>query len=85
MKVRLSKIAQKEYKKLPDEIKNKANNKFLLLDIDLHHPQLFTKKMTGLKRWESRINYQYRFTFIIEENTILILSIGPHDEGLGKK
>ena len=85
MNIKLNKKAEKGYIKLSPEIKNKANKKFLLLDIDIHHPQLYTKKMGGSDRWEARIDYHYRFTFVVENNTILILSIGPHDEGLGKR
>ena len=85
MSLKLNKRAQKGYQKLNPTIKNKANKKFLLLDIDIHHQQLNSKKMKATNRWEARIDYQYRFTFIIEGQTILILSVGPHDEGLGKK
>lgn len=85
MKIKLSRKAEKDYKRLSHEIKAKTNKKLLLLDKDIHHPQLYTKKMKGLERWEARIDYQYRFTFITDHNVIFILSIGPHDQGLGKK
>lgn len=86
MKIKLQRKAEKAYLKLSPSIKEKANKKFLLLDKDVHHPQLYTKKIHGfIERWEARIDYHYRFTFIIEKDTILILSIGMHDEGLGKK
>jgi len=35
--------------------------------------------------FEARVDLQYRFTFLIENEIILLLTIGPHDEGLGKK
>lgn len=57
----------------------------LLLIKDFQHPSLHLKKMSGENRYEARIDYHYRFTFIVEEQTIIILSVGPHDEGLGKK
>ncbi len=86
MIIKLQRKAEKAYLKLSPEIREKANMKFLLLDNNIHHPQLFTKKMQGFaERWEARIDYHYRFTFIVAEDTILILSIGMHDEGLGKK
>lgn len=86
MKIKLQRKAEKAYLKLSPAIREKANKKFLLLDQDIHHPQLFTKKMQGfIERWEARIDYHYRFTFTVEEDTIQILSIGMHDEGLGKK
>lgn len=85
MKIKLNNRAQKSYQKLNSIIKDKANRKFLLLDKDIHHPSLYSKKMQGDNHWEARIDYHYRFTFVIEKETILILSIGMHDEGLGKK
>lgn len=86
MRIRLQKRAEKSYLKLSPVIKEKANKKFLLLDKDINHPQLFSKKMKGfVNRWEVRIDYHYRFTFIVEKETIYILSVGMHDEGLGRK
>lgn len=41
--------------------------------------------MGGLDRYEARIDIHYRFTYSIQEGSALILTIGPHDEGLGKK
>jgi hypothetical protein len=35
--------------------------------------------------WEARIDRFYRFTFYFENGAIRLLSIGSHDEGLGKK
>lgn len=43
------------------------------------------KKMSGKDIFEARIDVHYRFTFSIKEHTIIILSVGMHDEGLGKK
>lgn len=86
MKFRLERKAEKAYIKLHPTIQKKTKQKFVLLDTDMHHPQLYTKKMTGhTDRWEARIDYHYRFTFRVENETIWILSIGMHDEGLGKK
>lgn len=86
MRIKLDRKAEKAYLKLSPVIREKANKKFTLLDKDVHHPQLFTKKMQGFTdRWEARIDYHYRFTFIVEEDTILILTIGMHDKGLVKK
>ncbi len=41
--------------------------------------------MGGEDKFEGRIDRKNRFTFLIEEGDIYILTIGPHDEGLGKK
>lgn len=52
---------------------------------DLHHPSLHIKKMTAIEKWEVQIDYHYRLTFEIDENNIVLLTVGMHDEGLGKK
>lgn len=36
-------------------------------------------------KFEGRVDRKYRFTFQVEGEEIYILTIGPHDEGLGKK
>lgn len=41
--------------------------------------------MGGTPYYEGRIDYHYRFIFNIEKDTVNILIVGPHDEGLGKK
>ena len=76
--------ADKGYKKLSSKIQKKADKQFDCLLINYRHPSLRTRKMER-NVFEGRIDYLYRFTFIIENETIYILTIGPHDEGLGKK
>ena len=41
--------------------------------------------MGGANIFEARIDIHYRFTFQIAGEEIYILTIGPHDLGLGKK
>lgn len=41
--------------------------------------------MGGENCFEGRIDLHYRFTFVIDGENIYILTVGPHDEGLGKK
>jgi len=41
--------------------------------------------MAGINRFEARIDLHYRFTFEIKDNDVILRTIGPHDEGLGKK
>ena len=83
--IKFDKRAEKQLRKLPLNITKKFHKQLSLLFNDPRHPSLHIKKKQGGNRWEARINYHYRFTFVIEEKTIIVLSIGPHDEGLGKK
>ena len=83
--IKFSSKAQKQLPKLPLAIINKLEKQVDFLIQDRQHPSLHTKKFQGsVDFWEARINYHYRFTFEIEEEVITILSVGPHDEGLGK-
>ena len=86
MKVVFSEKLEKQFKRLPKQTKRKATRQFLALSQNLRHPSIRTKKLQGYSDlWEGRIDRFYRFIFIIEKNTITIVRIGPHDEGLGKK
>jgi mRNA interferase RelE/StbE len=85
VKINLTKKAQKQYKKLPHILKEKAAKQFHFLLDNPHHPSLRRKKMSGMPHFEARIDKGYRFTFEVVEDDIFILSIGQHDEGLGKK
>lgn len=82
---KISQKAQKQINKLPEKIKVKTNKSIKLLLSDIRHPSLKCKKMAGQEKYEARIDYHYRFTFIFEDDDLLILSVGTHDTGLGKK
>lgn len=84
MILRFSKKAARGYSNLPLKIQAKADKQFLFLRSNYRHPSLRTRKMAH-NIFEGRIDYHYRFTFNMEEDAINILTIGPHDIGLGKK
>ena len=85
MNITVSPKAEKQLSKLPQSIQKKTHRQFAFLISDYRHPSLFSRKMGGQNIFEARIDIHYRFTFQIEEENIYILTIGPHDEGLGKK
>lgn len=72
---------EESFQKLPIHIREKFYEKLSFLLSDFRHPSLHTKKIGGCKNiWEGRVDYQYRFTFCIERNTIILRVIGNHDE-----
>jgi len=75
---------KKQYKKLPKSIQLKFTKQLQLLIKDYRYPSLRTRKMAGIDRFEARIDIHYRFTFEIKETDIILRTIGPHNEGLGK-
>lgn len=85
MNLAFTKQAQKSYSKLPLKIQQKADKQLVFLLSDYRHPSLRARKMAGRQVFEARIDIHYRFTFHVGKETLYILTIGPHDEGLGKK
>lgn len=71
---------ERSYKKLPEFVKRKADRILILLAGDLRHPSIRAKKIQGADDiWEGRIDKFHRFTFQINNDEILLRSIGPHD------
>lgn len=85
MTVTLLKQAEKGYINLQLNIQKKADKQFKLLAINYHHPSLKASKMSGENKFEARIDRKNRFTYLVEGQEIYILTVGPHDTGLGKK
>ena len=86
MTLRLTKTSERQIKKLSTTIRKKLYKQFFFLQKDYHHPSLHTQKMSGFEEtFEARIDRHYRFTYLLGDSFFLILSVGPHDEGLGKK
>lgn len=76
---------KRQYKKLPKIHQKKFDKQLSYLMKDSHHPSLKSRKMGGTEKFEARLDRHFRFTYLVEANEIWLLSIGPHDEGLGKK
>lgn len=72
----------RQYKKLPQAIKEQAKNKERIFRKDPFDSHLKTHKLHGRQSelWAFWINYSYRITFIfLSENAVLFLEIGAHD------
>lgn len=76
---------RKQFKNLPQTLQKRFNTKLPILLSNPHHPGFHSRKMSGVDHFEGRLTKHYRFTYAVIENEILFLSIGPHDQGLGKK
>lgn len=83
MKVCRTKTFDKTFLMLPEHIQMKAEKAVRLLLNEFFHPSLHTKKMSGQKDiWEARVDYKYRFTFTLDNDTIVLRVIGNHDDVL---
>ena len=85
MIIHFTKPSLKQLSRLPDNVKKKALKQFKFLNLSSSYSSLKFKKMSGKNTYEGRIDYQYRFVGEFIKNNFYVLSIGPHDEGLGKK
>lgn len=85
LKPRFSSKFQKRFKKLHPSLRKKFTKQLKILLANPRHPSLRIKKMEGLDLFEARIDYHNRFVYKIVGEEIWLYSIGPHDEGLGKK
>lgn len=71
--------ATKQYKKLPIDLKKKADKQFAYLLKDFRHPSLHAKKYGGTEDvWQARIDKSWRFYFHIIEPHYIIISIINH-------
>jgi mRNA-degrading endonuclease RelE of RelBE toxin-antitoxin system len=83
MNIKTTNQFDKDYEKLPDEIKKRLYKSLSLLMDNFQHPSLRVKKMRGKDNiWEARISDSYRITFQITNNTFIFRKIGQHDKAL---
>lgn len=79
-KLRILSTFKKDYKKLPSEIKNKVDKQLEFLTDNPNHPSLNLHKIKGTKEiWEGYVDYQYRFTFEVEDDFYVLRKVGTHD------
>ena len=86
MKLARTHLFKNDFLKLPENIKGRAEKALRLLATDPYHPSLHIKKTKGevLKGYhnvfEGRFSESYRFLFLIEGDTYVLLRCGKHDE-----
>jgi mRNA-degrading endonuclease RelE of RelBE toxin-antitoxin system len=85
MIIKLTAKADKQLRKLPKNIQEKTKKAFINLSEDPHHPALNSKKMINFAYFEARIDYHYRFIYVVDKTIVWVIAIGMHDSGLGKK
>lgn len=77
---------KRDFSKLPKNIKRSAEKALKLFATNPFHPSLHIKKTKGevLKGYsnvfEGRFSKSYRFLFLIEGNSSVLLRCGRHDE-----
>jgi mRNA-degrading endonuclease RelE of RelBE toxin-antitoxin system len=70
---------EKDYRELPQDIQQKVERQIRMLDENLYHPSLHTKRIQGtMDIWEARVDRQYRFTFQIKPDLLILRRVGGH-------
>ncbi len=79
MKIRFNPIASHAFANSPAPIKKAFLKQVGFLVKNLRHPSLRAKKYDETtNQWQARVNKDWRFYFVIEEDTYVILDIIPH-------
>lgn len=76
---------EKQFKKLHPVLKKKFSKQLSLLLKNPRHPSLNINKMSGFDLYEARLDKHNRFVYGAIDDEIWFYTIGPHDEGLGRK
>jgi len=82
MLIKVSSKFEKQYRHLPERIKEQAKMKEQIFRENPFEPLLKTHKLSGKDEvcWAFWINYSYRIKFIfLSRNEILFLEIGQHN------
>lgn len=80
--IKIHPFFEKNYKKLPKEIKERAREKEIIFIENPFYPTLKTHKLSGKEKesWAFWINYSYRIKFVfLSDKEVLFLDIGTHD------
>jgi len=79
MKIFYSPEFKKALKACPPEVERKLYKQIDYLAENLRHPSLRAKKYseaTGI--WQARVDQNYRFYFMIEEDVYILLDVRSH-------
>ncbi|MEK7541763.1 MAG: type II toxin-antitoxin system mRNA interferase toxin, RelE/StbE family [Patescibacteria group bacterium] len=83
MEIRISPRFERNYKKLPNDIKGKAKTREQIFQSNPFDVRLETHKLHGKDdgRWAYSIDYEYRIKFMFfGKGAVLYLDVGTHDE-----
>jgi mRNA interferase RelE/StbE len=85
MEFKTTRAFEREYRDLPEGIKERASKQFSFLLENPRHPSLRLKKLKSTENiWEARVTRGYRFTFQVVGETYILRRIGKHEDVLRK-
>lgn len=83
MEIRVSSHFERRYKKLPQEVKEKAKAREKIFVANIFDRRIDTHKLSGKDegKWAYSVDYEYRIKFLfLGGGKVLYLDIGTHDE-----
>lgn len=79
MKISYTSNFKKSFQRLPKNIRKKFGKQIDFLLRNFSHPSLNSKKHNKEKGiWQARVNRNYRFYFLMEGDTYILLEIKIH-------
>jgi len=79
MKLVRSVAFERKYAKATERVQRAFDKQSLLLLKNLHHPSLRAKKYDEAQDlWQARVNKDWRFYFLIQDDVYYIVDIIPH-------
>lgn len=74
---------KRAYRILPEDIKSRIKEALRTLAANPRYPSLQVKKIKGTKDiWEARVTLDYRITFHMIKDYIILRNVGHHDPTL---
>jgi mRNA interferase RelE/StbE len=78
--LRTTRSFDRSFQRLPKTIREQTIAKLQLFQEDPSHPSLRVKRIRATARiWEMSITMNYRVTFEVDEERVLLRRIGTHD------
>ena len=74
---------KRAYRNLPSDARERVKETLRILAVDSKYPSLQVKKIKGTKDiWEARVGLDYRLTFQMIKDYIILRNVGHHDPTL---
>lgn len=79
MNINLNQKTEEIYRNLEVKIKRAFKKQVNFLEKNIRHPSLHAKKYDEVSNiWQARINNDWRFYFVISDNSYIIINITKH-------
>ena len=80
MNVQNTRPFDRDYARLPEEVKGQVDKQLALLLANPRHPSLGCKRIRGTEGiWEVRVSRSHRLTLEIAGETYILRRVGAHD------